>query len=293
MARSNNKHIKLANTESEYTAEQITELRKCAFDPVYFIRKYIKIQHPTKGAVPFDLYPFQERLIHSFHQHDFNIVLASRQVGKSITSASYLLWYAMFNFDKTILIASNKNAGAMEMIYRIRFAYENLPFWIKPGVADDGYNKHAIGFDNGSRIISAATSEDTGRGMSISLLFLDEFAFVAPGIQDEFWTAIKPTLSTGGSCIIASTPNGDMNIFAQIWRAAAVKANSFVATWIKWDEPPGRDAAFREKEIADIGERKFLQEYECCAPDADVTIRTTDGTVFQLTMEQLYNIIDE
>lgn len=292
MARALNKFIKPANTETEYTPEQLIELKRCASDPVYFIKTYVKIQHPTKGAVAFELYDFQEKLIRSFHNNDFNIVLASRQVGKSITSASYLLWYAMFHFDKTVLIASNKNSGAMEMIYRIRFAYESLPFWLKPGVTDDGYNKHAVGFDNGSRIISAATSEDTGRGMSISLLFLDEFAFVAPGIQDEFWTAIKPTLSTGGSCIIASTPNGDMNIFAQLWRAAVVEANSFIATWVKWDEPPGRDIKFKEKEIADIGERKWMQEYECCGADVLVTIKHADGTIQQLTMLELYDMLD-
>lgn len=289
MARANNKYIKSANVEMEYTQDNINELQLCASDPVYFIRNYVQIQHPTKGSVPFELYDFQEKLIRSFHNHDYNIVLASRQVGKSITSAAYLLWYAMFNFDKTILIASNKNSGAMEMIYRIRFAYENLPHWLKPGVTEDGYNKHALGFDNGSRIVSAATSEDTGRGMSISLLFLDEFAFVPTAVADEFWTAIKPTLSTGGACIIASTPNGDMNIFAQIWRAASVKANSFVATWVKWDEPPGRDEKFKEKEIADIGERKWMQEYECCSESVDVSVKYPNSTIKQMTMGQLYD----
>ena len=106
----------------------------------------------------------------------------------------------------------------MEMIFRIRFMYERLPHWLKAGLADDGWNKHSIGFDNGSRIISQATSENTGRGLAISLLFLDEFAFVRDSVQVEFWTSIAPTLATGGSCIITSTPNGDTNIFAQVLR---------------------------------------------------------------------------
>lgn len=189
----------------------------------------------------------------------------------SVTSAAYLLWFGMFHFDKTILIASNKNDNAMEMIQRMRFSYENIPNWLKPGVLEDGWNKHNIGFDNGSRIISTATSEDSGRGLAISLLFLDEFAFVQPGIQDEFWTAIAPTLSTGGSCIMTSTPNGDMNIFAQIWRGAnipknmnsEVGVNDFLPIRVKWDEPPGRDEQFREEQTAKLGERKWLQEYEC------------------------------
>lgn len=212
----------------------------------------------------------------------------------STVSAIYLLWFAMFNFDKTILIAANKNANAIEMVARIRYAYEHIPNWLKPGVTDDGWNKHSLIFDNNSRILSAATSESTGRGFAISLLFLDEFAFVQPGIQEEFWTSISPTLSTGGSCIMSSTPNGDSNKFAQIWRSAEVgrttiteseelleddKINKpkkqeakkkkkkvefpFVPIRVKWDEPPGRDEEFKQNEIATLGELKWRQEYEC------------------------------
>jgi hypothetical protein len=178
----------------------------------------------------------------------------------------------MFNFNKTVLVASRANDHAMEMIQRIRTAYERLPFWLKPGVNEDGWNKHTLGFDNGSRILSAATSENAGRGFSISLLYLDEFAFVAPNIQDEFWTSITPTLATGGRCIMTSTPNGDMDIFAEIWRGANIPSadptatcghNGFRAIRVRWDEPPGRDEAFKEEQIAKLGERKWMQEYEC------------------------------
>lgn len=271
MPRKKNPQIKPAGEVEAYTAEQVQELAKCRRDPIYFIKKYVMIQHPTKGAVPFNLYPYQENMIRGYMDNRYVVVLSARQTGKSVTSGAYLLWFAMFHFDKTILIASNKNDNAMEMIQRMRFSYENLPNWIKPGVLEDGWNKHNIGFDNGSRIISTATSEDSGRGLSISLLFLDEFAFVQPGIQDEFWTSIAPTLSTGGSCIMTSTPNGDMNIFAQIWRGAnipkdnnsALGVNDFLPIRVRWDEPPGRDEDFKQAQIAKLGERKWMQEYEC------------------------------
>ena len=181
----------------------------------------------------------------------------------SISSAAYLLWYAIFQFDKTVLIASNKNSNAMEMVLRIRYAYENLPDWLKPGIKLDNWNKHELGFDNGSRILSTATSEDSGRGLSISLLFLDEFAFVAASVQTEFWTSIAPVLATGGSCIIASTPNGDINIYAELWRGAQVQSNGFASIHVAWDEPPDRDEAFKKDEIGRIGERRWRQEYEC------------------------------
>lgn len=272
MARKHSDRIKRPGTLIEYTPEQIQELKKCAEDVCYFCENYIRIQHPVKGSVPFLLYPYQKVMLRMYQDERYSIVLSARQTGKSITSAMYLLWFAMFHSDKTILIASNKNAGAMEMIHRIRFAYEELPLWLKPGVLEDGWNKHNVGFDNGSRIVSTATSEDSGRGMAISLLFLDEFAFVAPNIQDLFWTSISPTLSTGGSCIVTSTPNGDSNLFAQMWRAAECGTTvgeheevqiGFQPLRVRWDEPPGRDERFKEEQIAILGELKWLQEYEC------------------------------
>jgi hypothetical protein len=261
MAR--NKFIKKPHVEMEYTPWMIQELRKCKNNPIYFIETYVKIVHPTKGAVHFHLYDYQKELVRCYHTKGDNIVLSARQTGKSITSSAYILWFTIFKRDKQVLIASNKEKGAKEMIARIRYAYEHLPMWLKPGITDDGWNKFSIIFDNGSKIDSSATSEDSGRGMSISLLYLDEFAFVAPNIAEEFWTAIAPTLSTGGDCIITSTPNGDMNLFAQLWRGAELDVNGFHPTWVKWDQPPGRDEEFKKKQIGKIGERKWLQEYEC------------------------------
>lgn len=229
--------------------------------------------------------------------HPSHLYLATRShipTHNSTVSSAFLLWYAAFHDDKTVLIASNKNATAMEMIRRIQYMYENLPHWLKPGLAEDGWNKHGIGFDNKSRIISVATSETAGRGLSISLLFLDEFAFVEPNIANEFWMAMAPTLATGGSCIITSTPNGDLNIFAQIWRAAQVQntaglgltqeqmeesartegagSNGFYPIHIRWDEPPGRDQKFLDGEIAKLGLLVVRQEYLCEFISSDPTL---------------------
>lgn len=265
-----NPYLKKANTQHEYAPNHIQELDKCAKSAKYFIRNYCQIQHPVRGSIPFELYNYQDKMLDTYQEHRQVIVLSARQTGKSQTSAAYLLWYAMFNFEKTVLIAANKNDNAMEMIYRIKFMYEHVPHWLKPGLMDDGWNKHNIGFDNGSRIISTATSENSGRGLSISLLFLDEFAFVRDTVQSEFWTSMAPTLATGGSCIITSTPNGDSNLYAQLWRGsnipltanAVTGTNGFVPIHVAWDEPPGRDEAFKEREKAKIGEIKWLQEYE-------------------------------
>jgi hypothetical protein len=272
MARKKNPNLKTANEEVEFQPNDILELRKCASDPVYFIRSYAKIQHPVKGTVPFDLYDYQEEMVLAYDNHRFSISLSARQTGKSVTAVAYLLWYVCFNFDKTVLIASRSNEHAMELVERIRFAYEQLPLWIKPGVKDDGWNKHTLSFDNGSRIISSATSENAGRGFSISLLYLDEFAFVQPNIQEAFWASISPTLSTGGSCIMTSTPNGDLDIFSEIWRGANIPnpesqddvgINGFKPIRVYWDQPPGRDDKFKDEQIAKLGETLWRQEFLC------------------------------
>jgi hypothetical protein len=204
-----------------------------------------------------------------------------RQSGKSTSAAGYLLWYAMFVPDSTILIAAHKYTGAQEIMQRIRYAYENCPDHIKAGVTT--YNKGSLDFENGSRIVSATTTENTGRGMSITLLYLDEFAFVRPSIAEEFWTAITPTLSTGGKCIITSTPNSDEDQFALIWKGANkcldefgnttdVGVNGFRSYRAHWKEQPGRDDQWADQMKAQLGEDRFRREIGCEFIIADETL---------------------
>ena len=257
---------------SEY---EIMEFAKCA-DPVtgprYFMSNYFFIQHPTKGAMKYVPFEYQERLIDSYHNYRYSISLMPRQTGKSTSAAGYLLWYAMFVPDSTILVAAHKYTGSQEIMQRVRYAYENCPDYIRAGVTS--YNKGSLDFENGSRIVSATTTENTGRGMSISLLYCDEFAFVRPSIASEFWTAITPTLSTGGKCIITSTPNSDEDQFALIWRAAndtfdkngnetELGRNGFKAFRSKWQEHPDRDEAWAEQMQQQLGEERFRREMEC------------------------------
>jgi hypothetical protein len=195
-----------------------------------------------------------------------------RQTGKSTSAAGYLLWYAMFVPDSTILVAAHKYLGAQEIMQRIRYAYENCPDFIRAG--STSYNKGSIDFDNGSRIVAQTTTENTGRGMSISLLYCDEFAFVRPSIASDFWTSITPTLATGGKCIITSTPNSDEDQFALIWKQAnkcidefgnetEVGTNGFKAYRSKWQEHPDRDEKWAREMRSQLGEERFRREMEC------------------------------
>lgn len=177
--------------------------------------------------------------------------------------AAYALWYACFMDDVTVLIVSNKNSNAMEFIHRAKYAYESLPNWIKPGVDPELWTKHDIGFDNKSRILSQATTESSGRGLSISLLIADELAHVKPRIVEEFWTSISPTLSTGGKCAISSTPNGDTDLFSTLWRGAEAGINGFVPRFYDCRHVPHITDEFLAQERAKIGETRVRQEYFC------------------------------
>jgi hypothetical protein len=248
--------------------------------------------------MPFHPYAYQVRIVEAFHKNRFCIALTGRQLGKTTCAAGFLLWKAMFSPDTTILVAANKFVQAIEIMDRIKYAYENLPDHIRAGVIE--YNKSTITFDNGSRIISRATSTDAGRGLAVSLLYLDEFAFVMPNKAKEFWTSIQPVLSTGGSCIITSTPKSDEDQFAQIWKGAedntdefgnprpnGLGKNNFYAIKVPWWEHPDRDEAWATTYREQLGEARFRQEMECVTGDTRVTVRAPDGMIMKLTVREL------
>ena len=267
--------VKAPYKQHPFTSDQLDEFLKCA-DPdtgaEYFLDHFFHIQHPTQGKLLYRPFKYQQELIKTYNGYRFSISMMPRQTGKSTSAAGYLLWYAMFVPDSTILIAAHKYTGAQEIMQRIRFAYELCPDHIRAGATS--YNKGSIDFDNGSRIVSATTTETTGRGMSISLLYADEFAFVRPTIAKEFWTSISPTLATGGKCIITSTPNSDEDQFALMWKGAnkttdeygnetELGINGFKAYRSYWQDHPDRDEAWGESMRAQLGDDRFRREIGC------------------------------
>jgi hypothetical protein len=267
--------IKKPHSLESFKEEQIREFIACTdpkSGPEYFMSNFFYIQHPVRGRMVYQPFEYQKRLIHTYHNYRFSISLMPRQTGKTTSAAGYLLWYAMFVPDSTILVAAHKYQGAYEIMTRVRFAYEFCPDHIRAGVTS--YNKGSIEFDNGSRIVSQTTTETTGRGMSISLLYADEFAYVRPTIAKEFWTSISPTLATGGKAIITSTPNSDEDKFAELWKGAnkcvdeygnptELGINGFKAYRSRWDEHPERDATWANEQRAQLGTERFRREMDC------------------------------
>jgi len=257
-----NPNLKKANTEIEFTQENIEEFLKCKQDPVYFALNYIQIVSLDHGLVPFEMYPFQEKLVKNFHAHRFNICKMPRQTGKSTTVVSYLLHYAIFNDNVNIAILANKASTARDLLGRLQLAYENLPKWMQQGII--AWNKGSMELENGSKIIAASTSASAVRGGSYNIIFLDEFAFIPNHIAEEFFASVYPTISSGQSTkvIMVSTPHG-MNHFYRYWHDAERGKNQYIPTEVHWSEVPGRDAVWKEQTIANTSEQQFKVEFEC------------------------------
>src|SRR6056300_1491300 len=254
-----NINVKRDGVQHNFTNEEIKEYIKCSQDPVYFCKTYLKVISLDEGLVPFSLYPYQEKMFKHFNENRFSIVLACRQSGKSISSVGYLLWYACFHSEKTIAILANKGATAREMLSRVTLMLENLPFFLQPGCK--ALNKGSIEFSNNSRIIASATSGSSIRGMSVNLLFLDEFAFVERA--NEFYTSTYPVISAGKDTkvIITSTANGIGNTFHKIWEGAVQGTNEYKPFTVNWWDVPGRDEAWKKQTVANTSQLQFDQEF--------------------------------
>ena len=232
------------------------EYLKCVEDPVHFMRKYCTIQHPQKGKVKFDLYPFQENCLNEFKDNRYNIILKSRQLGISTLSAGFALWTMLFQSDKNILVIATGKDVAKNLVTKVRVMYDNLPSWLKTNVEET--NKLSLRFANGSQIKAIASNESAGRSEALSLLILDEAAFIDK--VDEIWTAAQQTLATGGNCIALSTPNGVGNWFHKQWVGAEDGTNEFNTIKLHWTDHPERDESWRKEQDRILGPSKAAQE---------------------------------
>lgn len=254
-----NLSVKRAGVSSEWTEHEILEYKKCMENPAHFIENYIKIISLDDGLVPFKLRGYQDDLITHFDESRFSIVLACRQSGKSITTCAYLVWYLLFQPEQTIAILANKGSTAREMLARITTMLEHVPFFLQPGTKV--LNKGSIEFENDSRIIASATGANSIRGLSVNLLYLDEFAFVENA--EQFYTSTYPVVTSGGKSkvIITSTANGVGNMFHKLYEGGVSKKNDYQPYTINWWDVPGRDEKWKAQTIANTSELQFEQEF--------------------------------
>lgn len=237
----------------------VYEIIKCGKDPIYFMNKYCKIQHQVRGLIPFDTYDFQDACVKDFQKHRFNIILKSRQLGLSTVSAAYVVWYAIFKKDKNILVIATKLATAINFIKKVKTMLDGLPPWLLLTKFEP--TKQSIRFTNGSTITAVPTSPDAGRSEALALLIVDEAAFIRD--FDDIWTSLYPTLSTGGSAIILSTPNGVGGQYYKLWVEAESGANDFNPVRLPWNVHPEHSQDWFNKETKNLTKRQVAQEFLC------------------------------
>jgi hypothetical protein len=257
-----NNNLKRIGEQIEWTPDMLKEYMKCAEDPVYFAKTYIKIVHVDKGLVPFEMYGYQEEITEKITNSRRVAVLTARQSGKTTTAMAIILHYILFNEFKTVAILANKGDASREVMARVKLAYEALPKWLQQGIEE--WNKGNIALENGCQVLAGTTSSSAIRGKSVNFLYLDEVAFIEG--YDEFFASVYPTISSGESTklLMTSTPNG-LNHFWKTCKGAEEKTNGYEFIKVMWDDVPGRDEKWRQEtlEALDYDEQKFNQEY-CC-----------------------------
>ena len=247
------------------------EYSKCLRDPIYFMKKYVKIQHPIRGTIPFDTYLFQDETLGELAKNRFNIILKSRQMGITTLVAAYTLWLMTFYSDKNILCLSITQETSKEIVTKIRFGYDNLPSWLK--VPETENNRLSLRLQNGSYVRAASSAGSSGRSSALSLLIMDEAAFIE-GIE-EIWLSAQNTLSTGGKAIVLSTPNGVGNFFHKLWIESEAGDNDFNRISLPWHLHPERNQEWRDLQTKNLGEKGASQECDC-------TFSTSGNTVIDI-----------
>ena len=260
----------------------IQEYAKCAKDPAYFMRKYCYIQHPQRGRILFNLYPFQDKVLHLFKDNQYLITLKSRQLGISTLAAGYSLWLMIFHKDKNVLALATTQATARNLVTKVQFMYEQLPSWLQLKAVEK--NKLSLRLKNGSRISAKSSNSDAARSEAVSLLIIDEAAFIDN--IDETFASAQQTLATGGQCMALSTPNGIGNWFHQTWEKAETGENSFIPIRLPWTVHPERNQVWRDLQDADLGPRMAAQECDCDFLSSGDTVFEPEDLIFYETTAQ-------
>lgn len=257
-----NPNLRPVGIPVRFTPSQMEEYNKCSEDPIYFINNYINIISLDEGMIKFKTRPYQDDMIRMIDGTRFSCIMMARQSGKTISVVSYFIWCILFKSNYSVGILANKEVQAKVILSRLAMAYENLPKWIQQGVKT--WNKLSIELENGSAVITGASSASASRGNTLNALMLDEFAFLPYAQQHAFYASVYPIITSGTKTklVMISTPHG-RELFHKIWMDSVAGKNSFKHMKITWDQVPGRDEAWKEETIKNTSLLQFKAEQMC------------------------------
>ena len=283
-----NSSLKRIGIDFSYSEEQVLEIAKCVKDPIYFIDNYCYIVTLDHGIQPFKLYDCQKKKIKLIHDNRKVILMEGRQQGKTTSAAAYILWYTLFQDNKSVAVLANKSATAREIMSRYQLMFEYLPPWMQQGIKT--WNKGDIELENGSIVFTSATTAAGIRGKSVNLLYIDEAAIIPNTVADAFFTAVYPVISAGQTTkiLITSTPLG-YNHFWKFWNDAVNKNNDFVPMYIPYWEIPGRDEKWALEQKRQLGDLKYNQEVLCKFLGSSLTLINSDTIEYMTTCPTVYS----
>lgn len=277
--------------EGGYTPERQAEMFRCSIDPIYFFRTYVKIKHVDYEAkILFDPRGYQLEMIKSIIDNRNTISRWPRQCGKTTVLAAVALHYLLFQRNHSVLIAAHLREKSQDIVAAVQEMYMDLPSWLQQGIVE--WNKRSFKLENGSRVKASATTASSARGDTYNMIMLDEFAFVAHHLADDFLKSVIPTVASGKDTkvVIASTPKG-LNMFYKVWESAingdVAPPNNFVPIAVEWNEVPGRDEVFRASIIAQYGQEYWDQEFACAFLGSSATLITAAKLITLASMQPI------
>jgi hypothetical protein len=287
----NNPALPTAGAGFEWTPEKIAELKKCKENVLHFAENYFYIINLDEGKQKIQLHPYQKKALRMIRDSRFNLLLFSRQTGKSTISTIYMLWTAIFYNDQKIMLVANKENTAKEIFKRIRLAYEQLPNWLKSPV--NYYGLESMELENGSRISISTTTGTAGRGSAANLLFVDEADWIDSHLLNEFWASVYPIISSSmkSKIIMASTPRDTAGLFYKLYNGSIKGENEWKSMKILWNEVPGRTEKWKQQtmsSLSDIG--MWKREFECVDGKTLITILNSNNEEQKITIEELYKM---
>jgi hypothetical protein len=254
--------LKKASLPFKYTDDELKILSICAEDKEFFGDNFCKLKDAEKGWQNITLRNYQRKLLKSYSNNKWNIVLFPRQSGKTTTTIIDIVHFLIFNWDKDCVCIAQSDKVVNEILAKIKECFMGLPPFMQPGFIT--FNKKGCSLDNGCRLSIGIASESVVQGFALDYLYIDEYAYIKPSMVRTFWGNIYPSLvnNPNSKCVITSTPNG-RNMFWELWKGAEMKINRFKTSRIYWYDVPGRDEQFKIDTIANIGEEAWEMGFEC------------------------------